>query len=135
MSSLTSRRYAFNSTAVSEVIYSLMLAEQRERFHGQIGEYYERACARRITAGLPVSGTELLAVLAHHFGRSGDVEKAVRYLIAAGHEAVAAGLYAEAERRYLGALDVIDHGEADGGGSEADGGANEPRLAVDVVAP
>ena len=73
---------------------------------------------------------------------------AVRYLIAAGHEAVAAGLYAEAERRYLGALDVIDGdaggargggsnangggGEADGG--EIDGGGNKPSLAVDIIA-
>ena len=134
-------RYVFKSTAVSEVIYSLMLAEQRERLHAQIGEYYERACARRISAGLPVTGTELLAVLAHHFGCSGDAEKAVRYLVAAGHEAVAAGLYAEAEQRYLDALAVID-GEIDGddGGGEKGGGSGggehrtEARYATDLVA-
>ena len=47
-------RYAFHSTAVAEVIYSLMLTAQRERLHTQIGELYERACARRVSNGLSV---------------------------------------------------------------------------------
>ena len=97
-------RFAFNSSAVSEVIYSLMLTEQRERFHVQIGEFYERACARRLSAGVAVGGTGLLQQLAYHFSRSGDPDKAVRYLVSAGHDAVARGQYKEAETQYRDAL-------------------------------
>jgi CRP-like cAMP-binding protein/tetratricopeptide (TPR) repeat protein len=124
-------RYQFISTAVSEVIYSLMLKEQRERFHTQIGELYERSCSRRHAAGLPLSGTGLYELLARHFGRAGDTEKTVRFLVAAGHEAVKSGDYKDAEQKFKKALDLCE--ESSHGDSESESSSIMPHVLVSLA--
>ena len=99
-------RYRFHATAVGDVIYGLMLKAQRERIHMQVGESYERECARRRSAGLALAGTAavraaraslwLLRGAARQGGEVPRRGRATRTARAARYEA--------AERRFTEAL-------------------------------
>jgi class 3 adenylate cyclase/tetratricopeptide (TPR) repeat protein len=91
-------RYAFQHPILHEVTYSTLLFAQRRQLHGEIGEVLERWYAK----DLP----RVLDLLAYHYARSEEREKAVHYLQRAADKArreyaneVALGYYSQALER------------------------------------
>ncbi len=71
--------YAFRHPILHEVTYGTLLFAQRRRLHGAIGAALERWHADDITRGLDL--------LAYHYSRSEEREKALHYLQLAGDKA------------------------------------------------
>lgn len=71
--------YAFPDALVQEVAYDSLLVQRRQEFHRRIGETLEQILAGRLE--------QECELLAHHFSRSNDREKAMRYLDMAGRKA------------------------------------------------
>jgi tetratricopeptide (TPR) repeat protein len=71
--------YAFPDALVQEVAYESLLVQRREEFHRRVGITLEK-----LLAGREEQSCELLA---HHFGRSNDRPRAIRYLDMAAREA------------------------------------------------
>jgi class 3 adenylate cyclase/tetratricopeptide (TPR) repeat protein len=88
--------YAFKHAIVQEVAYQSLLAPRRRELHGQIGRAMEHAWHDRIDEYLPV--------IAYHFSRSDDTEKAFTYSMRAGDRAERLYARAEATTHYLAAL-------------------------------
>ncbi len=88
--------YAFKHAIVQEVAYQSLLAPRRRELHGQIGRALEQLWHDRIDEYLPL--------LAYHFSRSDDAEKAVAYSMRAGDRAERLYARAEATTHYLAAL-------------------------------
>ncbi|MFP5317026.1 MAG: BTAD domain-containing putative transcriptional regulator [Acidimicrobiia bacterium] len=72
------RRYTFLHALLRQVLRQGLTAGRRARLHQRIGEAYE---------ALGTTDTHLVA-LAHHFTEAGDVERATRYSLAAGLQAM-----------------------------------------------
>jgi predicted ATPase len=69
--------YSFKHTLTYEVAYGSLLEQRRRAYHAAVGFGLEELYAARLD--------EVLELLAHHFGRSAEDEKAVDYaLLAAG---------------------------------------------------
>lgn len=80
--------YIFKHALTQEVAYDSLLKQRRREIHGRIAQAIEEIYADRIE--------EHYELVAHHYERSGNAEKAVHYLILAGeksntHGAVQAG--------------------------------------------
>ncbi|HTV45441.1 MAG TPA: adenylate/guanylate cyclase domain-containing protein [Stellaceae bacterium] len=71
--------YVFRHALTQETAYASLLARQRQVFHAAIGHALETLYAGR--------GDEVTELLALHFGRSDNAEKAVDYAIAAAEKA------------------------------------------------
>ncbi|MGH7044759.1 MAG: ATP-binding protein [Stellaceae bacterium] len=71
--------YVFRHALAQETAYASLLERQRRALHGAIGEALETLYSGR--------GDEVAELLALHFGRSDDAEKAVDYAIAAAEKA------------------------------------------------
>jgi len=72
--------YRFRHALIQEAAYDSLLKSDRRRLHRQIGEALE--------ARAPEEAEEQAAVLGLHFERAGDAERGVRYLHAAGRDAL-----------------------------------------------
>lgn len=96
--------YIFKHIITQEVAYNLMLFAQRRELHRAIGEWYEQQYSHD-----SAQFQQFVGVTARHFLRGEVWDKATRYLLHAGDNAVR--LYARAEARsYYGeALDVLCH--------------------------
>jgi len=79
--------YIFKHELTREAAYNGLLKAERRAFHGLVAEALEELFPERIE--------ELLGLLAHHWERAGDAEKATAYLQGAGDRA--RGLYAHVE--------------------------------------
>jgi class 3 adenylate cyclase/tetratricopeptide (TPR) repeat protein len=79
--------YAFKHAVTQEVIYQSLLAKRRKDLHGAIGRAIEELYANRRDEHAPI--------LAYHYARSEQQEKAIEYALLAGDQA--ARLYANAE--------------------------------------
>lgn len=90
--------YLFKHITTQEVAYNLMLHGQRRALHAAVGDWLERN-APDVEAHLPL--------LAHHFERAGDVNRAVTYGVRAADRALADFALLEATRLYDQAL-VLD---------------------------
>ena len=71
--------YAFKHALTQEVAYSGLLERRRRQYHAAVGVGIEELYATR--------ADELVDLLAYHFGRSGEAEKAVDYAIRAAEKA------------------------------------------------
>ena len=71
--------YSFPDALVQEVAYDSLLVQRRQEFHRRMGELMERIFAERLE--------QECELLAYHFGRSDDREKAIHYLLLAGRKA------------------------------------------------
>lgn len=94
----------FRHALMQEVTYQSLLFARRRELHGRIGEYLERRY-----------GTDLddyIGLLAHHYRLSDRRDKAIEYLLKAGH--AARNVYAndEAEQDYRWALEALAGDEA-----------------------
>jgi hypothetical protein len=79
--------YMFKHRLIQEVAYGSILETRRAELHGQVG--------RVIEARLPGS-PGYHGMLAYHYGRAGDVDRAEEHLFLAGDDAARAGAPAEA---------------------------------------
>lgn len=73
--------YLFRNTTTHTVSYDLLVAEQRRALHVKVAEYH----LERATSDDALARTAPL--LAFHFQRGGEQERALRFLILAGREA------------------------------------------------
>lgn len=92
--------YVFRHVLTQEAAYRSLLERQRRASHGAIG-----AALETLYAGRADEVTELLAL---HFGRSDDAEKAVDYAIAAAEKAQRRWANSEALGYFEGALGRLD---------------------------
>jgi class 3 adenylate cyclase len=72
--------YTFKHAITQEVIYSLMMPEQRQELHRAIAEWYE--------AHYQDDLTPFLSLLAFHWRRCGSLGRATEYLVRAGQNAI-----------------------------------------------
>jgi len=71
--------YIFKHSLTQEAAYNSLLVERRREFHRKVGETVEHLFPDRID--------DLLGILAHHFYRAEEWEKAANYLVRAGDKA------------------------------------------------
>ncbi len=95
---LPEREYAFRHALTQEAAYNTILLKERRQYHRKIGEVMAELFASQVE--------DLAPVLARHFDRAGDLEKAAFYYATAARQA--ARLYAndEALGHYSRALDA-----------------------------
>jgi predicted ATPase len=91
--------YLFKHALTQEVAYNSMLQERRKSLHEQT--------AKAVEALYSANLDEHYSELAHHYGHSGNTEKAVQYLGLAGQQAVQQSAYAEAISHLTPALDLL----------------------------
>jgi ABC-type oligopeptide transport system substrate-binding subunit/class 3 adenylate cyclase len=91
--------YIFKHHLTQEAAYGALLKKERRRYHKQVAQSLERLFPERIE--------ELLGVLAHHWERVGDADKAVEYLHRAGDQARLAYAHQEAVDFYQRALTIL----------------------------
>jgi tetratricopeptide (TPR) repeat protein len=70
--------YIFKHTLTQEVAYESLLKQRRQEIHGRIARAIEELYADRLP--------EHFELLAHHYGRSGNTEKAIEYLMLAAEK-------------------------------------------------
>jgi ABC-type oligopeptide transport system substrate-binding subunit len=96
--------YIFKHDLTREAAYNGLLKKQRRVFHHQVAEALERLFPERIE--------EQLGLLAHHWERARDAEKATGYLLCAGDQARGAYAHQEAIGYYERALSFLkDQGQ------------------------
>jgi class 3 adenylate cyclase/tetratricopeptide (TPR) repeat protein len=79
--------YIFKHAVIQDTAYQSLLTQRRRELHGAIGRAIEELYADRLA--------EQAAILAYHYTRSEDQDRAITYALRAGDRAV--GLYANAE--------------------------------------
>jgi class 3 adenylate cyclase/predicted ATPase len=94
----TDMDYAFPDALVHEVAYNSLLVNSRKAFHRQIGETLEKVYAGRLEQNCDL--------LAYHFSRSDDQERAITYLEMAAQKAKRAYASATAIQHYQDLLDL-----------------------------
>jgi ABC-type oligopeptide transport system substrate-binding subunit/class 3 adenylate cyclase len=96
--------YIFKHELTREAAYNGLLKKERRAFHRQVAEALERL--------FPEREEEQVGLLAHHWERAGDAEKATEYLLRAGDQARLAYAHEEAAGFYQRALVFLkDAGE------------------------
>jgi len=88
--------YSFKHALIQEVAYGSLLERHRRQYHALVGRRLEE-----MYPGLPETAVSLLA---HHFWRSGEDDKAVDYAILAGEAAQRRWAQSEALAQFDGAL-------------------------------
>jgi tetratricopeptide (TPR) repeat protein len=91
--------YSFPDALVHEVAYDSLLVQRRQEFHRQVGETLESLYSERLE--------QVCELLAYHFGRSNDRERATEYLEMAGHKAQAEFANETAIRHYTELLGLL----------------------------
>jgi class 3 adenylate cyclase/predicted ATPase len=95
--------YDFPDTMVQEVAYESMMVQRRQEIHRMIGESLEKALAEQ--------GDAAAGILAYHFSRSDDREKAVRYLEKAASQAQSGFANSTALHHYTDLLNMLGNSE------------------------
>lgn len=109
------RVHMFRHALLQEVAYQSMLYARRRELHGRIGEYLEQRYADDLD--------DYYGLLAHHYRLSNRRDKAIHYLLKAGHAARAVFANEEALQYYAWALEAL-------AGDERDPRSWETRLAI-----
>jgi len=91
--------YIFKHAVTHEAAYGTLLFAQRRDLHGRIARYYETRYRDSLEPHY--------ALLAHHYGRSGDEERQVYYCGQAGYEAARRYANTEAISLYTQALEIL----------------------------
>jgi class 3 adenylate cyclase/tetratricopeptide (TPR) repeat protein len=92
--------FSFKHALTQEVAYTSLLLVNRERLHTRVGAALEAIHAERIE--------EYVEVIAHHYSRGGDAEKAFYYLAQANAKAARANAMQEATAYFYDALKALD---------------------------
>ena len=91
--------YIFKHALTQEVAYESLLLKRRKEIHERIGQAIEELYPDRLE--------EFSEVLAHHYSRSENSEKAYRYLELSGNKATRNYAKWEALRYYREAIDIL----------------------------
>jgi len=91
--------YIFKHSLTREVAYNSVLVERRKRLHEQIGTAIEALYVNSID--------DHLDELTEHYGRSGNVRKALMYQERTGRQALQRSAYGEAMRCLTNALELV----------------------------
>ena len=91
--------YTFKHSLVQEAAYSSLLKSRRRELH--------RATANALKEGFAELAKARPELIAHHFTEAGDAEPAVEAWQTAGEYAIARAAYAEANRHYNKALEIL----------------------------
>jgi class 3 adenylate cyclase/tetratricopeptide (TPR) repeat protein len=91
--------YLFRHEITREVAYDLLTGSQRRQLHRAVAEWHEREYSEDELA-------PHAALLAHHWARADDPDKAVAYLVRAGRQALRSGAFREALIFLTDALEV-----------------------------
>jgi class 3 adenylate cyclase/tetratricopeptide (TPR) repeat protein len=103
---LSPDEFRFGESVTQEVAYGSLLLKQRRQLHERIGRMLEAAGGQ---------GAEHSALVAHHFARSDDREKAIEALLRAAADAERVPSYATAAHLYRQAWQLAEAGlPADG---------------------
>jgi DNA-binding SARP family transcriptional activator len=94
----TTGEYDFGHNKISEVVYYDLSTPRRSLYHRQIAETMEV---------LPIP-SDKASLVAHHFERGGENEKALSYWMRAGKHALETYAYQQAARHYERALALTD---------------------------
>jgi tetratricopeptide (TPR) repeat protein len=94
-------QYIFKHILTQEVAYGSLLHARRRDLHGQVAFYYERT---HLEDGLG----EYYDLLAYHFARSANSDKALEYTVRAGDRARTAYANDAAIRHYSAALQLLE---------------------------
>jgi tetratricopeptide (TPR) repeat protein len=92
--------YIFKHALTQEVAYNSLLLKRRKEIHGRIGQAIEELYADRLE--------EFYEMLAHHYSRSENSEKAYQYLELSGNKATRNYAKWEALRHYQDAIDILN---------------------------
>jgi ABC-type transport system substrate-binding protein/class 3 adenylate cyclase len=92
--------YGFRHALIQETAYRTLLADQRTRLHRRAAEWLEERYAGR--------DTEVLGLLAYHWLRAEDEEKAAGYLLRAGDKAREEHALDEAIEHYRDLLPLLE---------------------------
>ncbi len=90
--------YFFKHGMMQEVAYGIMLTERRQELHGLVGAALEELYLGR--------EEEVVGLLAYHYSRGKNQDKALTYLTRAAERAVTFNAYADARRYYQSALEI-----------------------------
>src|SRR5262249_47769969 len=91
--------YSFKHALTQEVAYGMVLQEQRKALHERTAQALEQLFHTKLE--------DHYSELAHHYSRSGNAEKAVKYLHLAGEQAVRRSANAEAINQFTTALGLL----------------------------
>jgi class 3 adenylate cyclase/tetratricopeptide (TPR) repeat protein len=94
------REYSFKHVLTQEAVYQTLLRPKREEYHERIGKALETLYPDRLE--------EYYEGLAHHYGQSGNKDKAVEYLDLANQKAARANAMEEAKRYFDEAMVLLD---------------------------
>src|SRR5262249_10563715 len=94
------REYSFKHVLTQEAVYQTLLRHKREEYHECIGKALETLYRDQLE--------EYYEVLAYHYGRSGNKDKAVEYLYWANQKAVQANAMHEAKVHFDEAMQLLD---------------------------
>jgi tetratricopeptide (TPR) repeat protein len=94
------RAFVFKHALTQAVAYDGLLESRRRELHGHAGRAIERLAADRLD--------DQYELLAYHFARSDDREKAAEYLILANRKAAARNAMAEAISYFYDAVAVLE---------------------------
>ena len=98
--------FTFKHALTQEVAYNSLLRQKRARYHAHVAGAIERLNAQRIE--------ESYEVLAYHYDRSEDAQKAYEYMRLSGEKAIRTHFLWEAYdyfKKALGALDRLSRGD------------------------
>jgi ABC-type oligopeptide transport system substrate-binding subunit/class 3 adenylate cyclase len=104
--------YIFRHVLIQESAYSTLLYERRRAYHRQVAEAMERL--------FPWHIGEQVGLLAFHYERADDAEKAIGYYLHAADQARLLYANEEAEALYRKVLNLLDRLEVEGGEAHAD---------------
>jgi len=94
------RQYSFKHVLAQEAVYQSLVRSRREAYHEQAGQTIEALYWDRLE--------EFYELLAHHYRRSGNDDKAVEYLELASEKATRANAMVEAKQYFLEAMRLLD---------------------------
>jgi predicted ATPase/class 3 adenylate cyclase len=92
--------YVFKHALTQDVAYDSLLLKRRKEIHGKIGEDIEALYPDRLE--------EYYELLAYHYGRSANADKAVKYLDLANQKAARLNAMEEAETYFDKAMALLD---------------------------
>jgi class 3 adenylate cyclase/tetratricopeptide (TPR) repeat protein len=92
--------YSFKHALTQEVVYAGLLERRRRVYHAMVGAGLEELYGDRLD--------DVVEILAHHYGRSAEQEKAVDYAILAGEKAQKRWANMEALTHFESALKRLD---------------------------
>jgi class 3 adenylate cyclase/tetratricopeptide (TPR) repeat protein len=95
------KEYAFRQSLMREVTYNTVLKSDRKRYHASVAAWL---CEVTQSSG---RSEEYLSVIAEHYDRAGDPDRASEWYLRAGERAKSQGALRQARRFYDRAMDLL----------------------------